>query len=85
MTTLDDGIDEAGGRVHFFASKSGALAREIRAEHDVNVSWADAATARFVSVSGTARFAGQDQMRIMNWIECAAKNPDFFARHHSER
>ena len=32
-----------------------------------------------------ARFAGQDQMRMMNWIECAAKNPDFFARHHSKR
>jgi hypothetical protein len=22
---------------------------------------------------------------MMNWIECAAVNPDFFARYHSER
>ena len=40
---------------------------------------------RNVDAQNFARFAGQDQMRIMNWIECAAKNPDFFARHHSER
>jgi general stress protein 26 len=64
MTTLEGDIDEG---LFFFVSRNGALVRDIRAEKDVNVSYADPRGMRFVSVAGRARLVEDRALMQRLW------------------
>ena len=64
MTTLDGDVEEG---LFFFVSRTGALVRDIRAERDVNVSYADPRGMRFVSVAGRASLVDDRALMQRLW------------------
>lgn len=65
--TTQNGKDEQGGVLWFFASRRGEPAIDITGESDVNVCYADPGKDAYVSVAGTARIVEDPARRRALW------------------
>lgn len=62
MTTQNRAADQ-GGVIWFFLSRTGQQVADVTASPEVNVTYSDSASDRYVSVSGTARLV-EDQAKL---------------------